>query len=125
MLTIARTHHTAERPVETAGMVIPVEWLSYPDITTWPPTSFSRAGSDHTASGQTLATAAVRVEASSLANAFSRCLRTVPGDKPSWRAIAVLSWPAATRRSSSRWRPVSNRSASRRLWLRRASAMCG
>ena len=26
MLTIARTYHTVERPVETAGIVIPVEW---------------------------------------------------------------------------------------------------
>jgi hypothetical protein len=41
-------------------------------------------------SGRILAIASVRLATPSLANVFSRCLRTVPGESPSWRAIARL-----------------------------------
>ena len=47
-------------------------------------------------SGRILAIASVRLATPSLMNVFSRCLRTVPGDRPSWRAIAWLVSPAAT-----------------------------
>jgi len=72
-----------------------------------------------------LAIASVRLATPSLANVFSRCLRTVPGESWSWRAIAWLVWPAATSCRSSRCRAVRDRVAARRACRRSTSAMCG
>jgi len=76
-------------------------------------------------SGKALATAAVRLETPSLAYAFSKCLRTVSRDTTSCFAIAELSQPTATSRSSSIWRAVSSRAASCRACRRSDSQMCG